>query len=320
MKLLSEKYIKAFLNINKKYDFNAVINRIIELEKSSEVQLLDWTEQEIGDYLRQFQSESPMALNRQLSVLRNFADYICKQENLPKKNFSIGEDKLNSFISYNDLLETTIDYEQYRHIKNQLDENVRDKLIFELAWYGLTNNMITMLKESDITFEMSDDFGWEIAFLNCQNLSEDEEDIDSDNRNLTIQITDPEVVEDIKACIKEQYHVISASDGRIKRMQYKDSEYLIKPINVGKTKKEDYISNPSLTLQKAFVAKEITCEGININKLSIARIRRSGLIYLLSPENESEYPLDLITILYGFKNDTGLYWLRSFAKEKYGSK
>lgn len=318
MKFLSEKYIKGFLNSNNKYDFKAVLIRIIDQEKVSKMSFLDWTELELGKYLRSFKSVSAMALNRQLSVLRSFADFISEKENISNRNFSLGEDKLYDFIDKEELMQTTLNYEQYRHIKNQLDDNVRDKLLFELPWYGLSNNMIKMLKISDITFKMSNDFGWEVAFLSCQNLNEENDDEEVIiNKPLIIKIEDPEVVEDIKKCIAETWHYIESKDGLSKKMQYRDSEYLIKPINVGKNKKEDYISNPSLTLQKTFVAKDITCNGINVHKLSISNIRRSGLIYLLSPENEKDFSMDLITILYGYKNDTGLYWLKNFAKEKY---
>lgn len=321
MKFLSEKYLKDFLALNSNYDFKAVLNRIIDQEKISGISFLDWTELEVGEYLKSFKSVSDMALNRQLSVLRNFSDFVCENENLPKRKYDLGEFKFYDFIDKEELLKTTLSYEQYRHIKNQLDDNVRDKLLFELPWYGLTNNMIKMLKISDIEFMYSDDFGWEIAFLSCHGSVEgndnDNEDEVSSNETVMIKIEDPEVVEDIRKCMKETWHVIESKDGRTKKMQYRDSEYLIKPINVGKNKKEDYISNPSLTLQKTFVAKEITCEGININKLSIANIRRSGLIYLLSPENANDFDLDFITVAYGYKNDTGLYWLRNFAKEKY---
>lgn len=316
--MLSQKYMKNFLSTNNKYDFKAVLNRIVGQERVSGISFLDWTELEIGKYLSSFHSVSAMALNRQLSVLRSFADFICEKENILKRKFDLGEDKLFDFVDKNELLQTTLNYEQYKHIKNQLDDNVRDKLMFELSWYGLSNNMIKMLKISDINFKMSDDFGWEVAFLSCQILNEENDENEVIiNDPLIIKIEDPEVVEDIKKCIKETKYYIESKDGRNKTMQSRDSEYLIKVVNVGKSKEEDYISNPSLALQKVFVAKDTTCEGININKLSIANIRRSGLIYLLSPENEKNFSLDLITVLYGYKNDTGLYWLRNFAKEKY---
>jgi hypothetical protein len=298
---LSEKYVKEFLSKNK--DFTAVINRIIEQEKISKP-LLEWSEIEVGEYLKSFQSISAMALNRQLSVLRNFADFICEKENKDKRKFDLGEDKLYDFIDKEKLLQTTLSYEEYRHIKNQLDDNVRDKLIFELAWYGLTNDEIKMLKVSNITFEISDDFGWEVAFLGV-------------GKDFPFKIEDPEVVEDIKKCMKEMYHIIESKDGKVKKMQYRDSEYLIKPINVGKNKKEDFVSNPSLTLQKTLLAKEVVCEGIDVISLSIEDIRRSGLLYLLSPENEKDFNIDLISVLYGYKNVSGLYWLKNFAKEKY---
>ena len=273
--MLSQKYLKDFLNTNDKYDFNSALNKISKQEKISGVSFLNWEESEIGDYLRSFNSVSAMALNRQLSVLRNFADFICEKENLPKKIYSLGEDKLYDFIDKEKLNSITISFEQYRHIKNQFDENVRDKLIFEFAWYGLSNEEIKMIQLQDIKFTQSD-FGWDIALINI-------------GKDIPFKIEDPEVVEDIKKCMNETFHFISAKDGKTKKMKYKDSNYLIKPINVGKRKKEDYISNPSLTLQKALITKK--CADIDVSNLSIEDIRRSGLVYLLSPENEKEFSI-----------------------------
>jgi hypothetical protein len=100
-------------------------------------------------------------------------------------------------------------------------------------------------------------------------------------------------------------------------MKYRDSKYLIKPTNVGRGSSEDYVSNVSLLLQKAFITQGITCDNIDITNLSVEDIRRSGLIYLFSPENKNIFNIDLITLLYGFKNSSGLYWLQNYAREKY---
>lgn len=303
--MLSKKYLKDFSKANDKYDFKATLNRIVGQEKISNISFLAWSENETGEYLTSFKSVSAMALNRQLSVLRSFADFICDKENIPKRNFGLGEDKLYDFIDMAALLKVTINYEEYQHIKNQLDDNVRDKLIFELAWYGLTNDEIKMLKVSDVKFEMSDDFGWEVAFLDL-------------GKDIPSKVEDPEVVEDIKKCIKELIYIAENENGKTNHYRFRDSEYLIKVANVGRKKKEDYLDNPSISLHDALVAQEITCNGINVFGLAIEDIRRSGLIYLLSPENQKDFSMDLIIILYGYKNDTGLYWLKNFAKEKYG--
>ena len=302
--MLSQKYIKDFLNTNNNKDFKAVLERIIDQEKMSKISFLEWSEKEIGEYLRSFNSISPMALNRQFSILRNFSDYICEGEGISKRNFSLSEDRLYDFIDRDKLLQVTINYEQYKNIKNQLDVNIRDKLIFELAWCGLTNDEIKMLKISDIKFEKSEDY--ECAFIEI-------------GKEFPHKIEDPEVVEDIKESMKRIKHINKNKNGKENKYSYRYSEYLIKPANVGRTKKEGYACNPSTYLKDALDTNEVICEEIEISDLSIENIRRSGLIYLLSPENEKDYSLVLITVLYGYKNENGLFWLKNFAKEKYKS-
>lgn len=305
MELLTEKYIDEFLSVQK--DVRAVLQRIIDEEKRSNIQLLDWSEEEIGNYLRSFDSESEGSLNRQFSMLRQFANYICERENIYKRKFVLKNSKLGDYVNREKLDNTTITFLQYKHIRSQLKNNVRDKLIFELAWHGLINKDIKMLKTTDITFKKSD-FGWDIAFLDI-------------GKEIPIKIEDPEVVEDIKNCINESNYEIDSIDDRTKNMQYKDSPYLIKPVDVGRPKTKEtsaHSCNPSSSLKNALRAHEVECEGIDVERLTINKIQRSGLIYLLAPENEKDFSLEMIAILYGYKNETGLYWLRKVAREKYG--
>ncbi|WP_353894497.1 hypothetical protein PRVXH_001305 [Proteinivorax hydrogeniformans] len=58
----------------------------------------------------------------------------------------IDEKKLN---------ESILSLDQYKHIKHQLTVfnngtkgNIRDKLVFELAWQGLSNDEIKLIKET----------------------------------------------------------------------------------------------------------------------------------------------------------------------------
>lgn len=308
--MLSEKYKDEFAKGNK--DLKYIAEAIIRFEKQLNKEIYDWREDDILSYLKHFKSISPVSLNMYLVSLRNFSDYICKKENMVGRVFELNENNIIDCIDVDALLSVTISYDQYNHIKEQLtlinDENVRDKLLFELAWVGLSNEEIKLIKETDITFQKSD-LGWDVAIIKI-------------NDTKTVTIEDPEVVEDIKKVLKETTYIVETHDGRIKKVSYRDSEYLLKPINVGRGKKETYINNPGITLRNLFQqdkpkANIITCPGIDIFKLSIEDIKRSKMIYLLS--NEEYFDNELIQVIFDLKNDSNLYWLKKIAKLKYAN-
>jgi hypothetical protein len=101
-------------------------------------------------------------------------------------------------------------------------------------------------------------------------------------------------------------------------MKYKDSDYLLKPIQVGKSKskKENYITNPSLTLQSVFNndINWVTCKDVDIERLSLEDIRRSKIIYLLADKN---FTMEKIAKLFGLQSESNLYWLQRVANKKY---
>jgi hypothetical protein len=298
-----DKYFKSFAKNNKDAG-TSFYNTIKSAEKKCNNELINWTENDIKIFLIEIHATSPSTLNKYLVILRQFIDYICEKENLPKVEFGLNysESNLVDYIDYDLLLKVTLSYHEYQHIKNQLDKNIRDKVMFELAWQGLTNDQIRNLRKTDIQYVYNDEYGWDIAFLNI-------------GKEMPLKIEDPEVVSDIKECEKEQYYYSEAKDGRNKRYVMKGGDFLIRPVNVGKGKKEEYIANPSLSLQGIFRTQDIKCHGIDIEFLSIEDIRRSKLIYLLS--NKEYFDMDFLMVIYGFKNDSGLYWLKRIANIKY---
>jgi TusA-related sulfurtransferase len=299
--MIAEKYYNDFIIAYGKKEVG-VIKTIIEVEKENNKSLVDWNEEDLKKFLLKKNSTSEKSLHKHLSVLRQYANYIADKEGIARRQYVLTNRSLTNYVNRDKLLSVTINYNEYKHIISQI-ENVRDRLIVELAWYSLTNKQIKMLKEKEIVFEQSE-YGWDIAFLEI-------------GRAVSVRIDDPKVVEDIKQCMNESGHIIETSQSIEKDMQYKFSEYLIKPMNVGKGKELDYFCNPSLILTNIFLTQKIKCEGVPIEGLSINDIRRSGLIYLFAPENEKNFSLESIVVLYGLKNDTSLFWIRKFAKEKY---
>jgi len=311
--MLTVKYEKEFLRLyDEVNNKRQLIKDVIIVEQETGVALLDWDDTEVASFLKKAESVSPMSLNRRMTILRKFADLICTREKLAKRKYIMEDGVFMQMIDRSQLAASTLSYDQYCTIKNQLDisidaetVNVRDKVIFELAWMGLTNDEIRMVKSEDIEFvKIQND--WEIAIINLD--------------NKVIRVEDPEVTSDIKMCIKELYNVITSKDARVKKMFYKESDYLIKPMIIGRTSNKTYLNNPHLSLQHVFKSGGIVCKGIDMDSLSLSDIRRSRLIYLLAPENEIFFDFATIAGIYNLKRPEGLRWYREIAREKYGVK
>ena len=309
--MLTEKYKEKFIE---KYDKEAnkgqIIRNIIETEIETGIELLKWDDAEKVVFLKKSHSVSVQSLSMSMIILRKFANFICEKEHLAKREYIMEDGIYIQLIDRKQLASITLSYEQYVCIKDQLDIgeygqkiNVRDKLIFCLAWSGLTNTEIRSVKEKDIEFVMNDK-GWEVALIKLD--------------NKTIKIEDSEIVNDIKVCLAETYNIRTAKDGRTKKTFYRDSEYLIKPINVGRPATKTYLENPHLALQRIFRTGEIKCEGISVEELTLADIRRSRLIYLLAPQNAEFFNFETIAETYNFRSSEYLRWYSDLAKEKYG--
>lgn len=305
-----EKYSESFLEIyDVKGNKGQIIKNIIETEIETKVELLKWEADQIAIFLKKAGAVSPESLNKRMVILRKFADFICKKEKIAKRKYVMEDGVFMQLIDMEQLLSITINYDQYMTIKSQLDImkdgekiNVRDKVIFELSWEGLTNDEIRSIKADNIEFIQSSN-GWEITMLNL--------------KGKPISIEDPSVTQDIKLCLKELYCVRTAKDGRVKKTFYRDSEYLIKPINVGRTSNKAYLDNPHLALQRVFRSGDILCKDINVEDLTLSDIRRSKLIYLLAPENEDFFSFETVASLYNLKRSEPLRWYKKIAEEKY---
>ncbi len=281
------------------------MDKIIIKENQYDSPCIGWNTEQIENFLKDLHFISPNTLSRSLTFLRDFVEYICNSENLKCPEYKLIFGKLYDLVDYNKLLRQVITFEQYKHIKNQLDLNIRDKVIFELAWLLLNPDEIKNLKEKDIEFIEDKETEMEIIWLKI-----------SDTKK--IEVKDPEIVEDIKKCIKENNYYIDSSDGKQKVMRLKYSEYLIKPVNVGRSKKSEQISNPSLSLQMSLKQQEITCTDKEVSEMNIKSVRRSKLIFLCAPQNEKYFDEDLIMMIIGSGNVRSyLYWLKKIAKMIY---
>jgi len=310
--MLTNKYLKSFLNdSNDEVEIGFILNKVIKFEKIIEKSVLDWNQKDISNYLKSYKAISPSSLNKYASVVRRFVEYICEKENCNIENFDTEKLNMENLIDIKGILNLTLNYSQYMNIKNQLSKmdgaeelNVRDKLMFELAWSSLTNEEIKMLKNDMIKFSKNDE-GENIAilFLNTRRI---------------VRIEDFEIVEDIRKCMKEMYYVVTTKNNVYKRMSYRSSEYLVKPVNVGKGKKEDFLNNPGDTLHKIFKNNDISCEGIDVDNLTMEDIRRSKIVYMLTPENREYFDDETILGLFNLKSKQSLVWYKNLANIKHG--
>ena len=304
--LMTDKYEGKFLRFyDKNNDKKHILETFIDTEKETGKELLSWDNEQVNIFLKRINSKSPQTLNKAMVALRKFADFICKREKLSKREYPIDDGVFLGLIDREHLLSVTLSYQQYLTIKNQLNMegmNVRDRLIFELAWVGLTAEEIKMLKVSDIEFTTSD-IGLDVAILNLS--------------SKVVRIEDSEIIEDIKLCSEEKYNMVVINETRVNKMLYKESEYLIKPINIGKGTEKTYLNNPEITFQNVIKKNNITCKGIDMSRLSLEDIRRSKLIYLLAPENKKFFDRKTVSGIFNFKAPTSLKWLEKIAEEKY---
>lgn len=319
-KKLSEKYKARFLALDKNKESKAVVNKIIEEEIILDMDCVNWGLNQIEDFLKSFKCISSNSLSIKYSVFKNYVNFICGKEGILRKNIQMNMGYLQQLVDYDTLMLQTINFQQYKHIINQLKLNVRDKLICELGWERMTSDEISQIKKEDITFKTMKGSYLEIAFINTQ------------NGKLPYKIEDPETVEDIKKCIEEKYYYVTTKKNIKtnkcvnKRNTFKESDYLIKPTDIGAKRKEEegekqeqFLANPNYALHQAIVARGVTCEGIDVNALNIESFRRSRIICMLAPENEEYFTKGQIKIMCGIDENSNavISWYSKLAKMKY---
>lgn len=299
--LLGNEYLEQYLD-EKKIVNVAYTNQICSAEKEINKDITEWTRDDLLGYIQSRNETSHNVVSVLISNFNKFREFICEKENIPFEKFE--DINVNELINLNDLLFIT--FKQYSTIRRQMKLNTRDRLLLELSWFGVEYDQIKNLKESDIEFKTDKDNNDFIIF----NLK-DKKPLRCDDKNL---------IDDIRKVLNENYYYIEASDGRSKKMMYRDNLYLIKTPKIGYIgSKGDMMNNPSRVLQRAIVSQNIECDDIDLSHLTMTAIRRSSLIYMLSPQFKDYYDVNLIKEIYDFKTDSELYWLKKFAKIKYPS-
>lgn len=311
--MLAEKYAKLFLEINDTKDNGGIVKNIIKTEEITGTDFLKWNNEQIELFLKEFHSVSPVSLRKNMTILKKFANLVCDKEELKRVEYPVLTDEiLMDLIDKKGILSVTLSYQQFQYMRRQLKDTLpgetisyRDVVIFELAWYGLTEDEIRRLKKSDVEFTTSKD-GMEVAILSLVT-------------NKVVRIEDLETIEDLKEAMSESYRITMSNHGKLDRREYKDSDYIIRPIKSGVVSNKDYLDKPTTALKGAFARKNITCEGVDIPALSLDDIRRSRLILLLAPQNEKFFDFETVAGLYNIKSVDGIRWHKDISILKYES-
>lgn len=300
----SSVYIKKYIEENNiKSSIISVFKNVTKIEDKHGINCLFWNDDIMEDFLKSFRSVNPNIISYYISLLKTLVKYIAMEKGVETPSF-FENYKLIEYVDFDKLLSTTLSFEQYNSVKKQINLNVRDRLMFQLAWEGLTSDEIRDIKINLIKFTPQNEDGLESVTITT--------------RSKIFTTDNIEIVNDVKECIKENFFYINDKNGIQKKMDYKESKYLIKPVKVGKTKNEDFLASPNLALQKAIITYGVTCEGIEVKRISLETIRRSRIIYLLSPQNSKYFDKKKIMDIYEMGNNIShLIWLEKVALIKY---
>ena len=312
--MLTDKYSKLYIQMcDEANDKGQIVKKIINVENETGIELLDWNEEQLILFLKSFESISPISLSKNLTMLREFARFIAKQiGDTTERLYLLDTSMFIALIDREKLLSVTLSYEAFQNIRGQLGMagegetvNYRDKLVFELAWYGLTEDEIRMLKKVDVEFINRKEM--EVAVLTL-------------TRGKVVVIDDAETIEDIKQCMVVNEVTRLAKDGRLKTTGYRESEYLLRPGKSGGKSINTFYNKPSTGLKSAILKQDISCEGVDIFKLSLDDIRRSRLILLLAPKNEKFFDFKSVAGIYNLTSLPSMKWYKDVAILKYGEK
>lgn len=299
--------------VRNKQDLTLYSHIITQIEKY-EKPLGEWNEEDVDRYLTDLHSTSVNSLQRYFLLLSNLHKYHCQNNNIPYKKLKASS-SISNFLDYDKSRSTIITLDDFEFIRKELDflydyetVNVRDKLIFELAWETLTSEEIKTLKENSVE-EISED----LVILHLPHRK--------------VNINDREIIRDIKTVKhKESTYISIQQSGRVLRYSYKDSPYLIKPVRIRSDSSRQDIANLGIVFMQIMkkLSFDITRKSrdfdgrehdLNIEKINLESIRRSKIIYMLSIKNST---IDIVRQLLDKSQQNDIAWLNKIAKKIYG--
>jgi hypothetical protein len=247
--------------------------------------IIKWKKDSIIDLLRSYHSTGVGTLIDYKTTLKGFIIFIKKHEGLPinESEYNVSVDDI---IDINRFLEITFKPSQIQQIIVQLKANARDRLMARLAAQLFMVDEMRLIKEDDIKFEKNS-IGIEYAVITL--------------KNREVKITDHNTVEDLHKTLKEYEYTIDTIDGKTKHLQYIISNYLFKPVKMGRAKNYQPLKAFGTAFKSGIVNQNVKVDGINSDDITLDNIRTSKIIYLLAPDNVY-FNRDSVTKLIGNSN------------------
>lgn len=301
-----------------KYLYLACFEKVNELNKNVQ----DWTAEDFDFLLYKMDSISANSIRKYTVIFREIQHFLCEKEGFFCSRLEPTK-PVFEYISYPKLRSRIITVKDYQHIREELgynfqgiEHNVRDRVMFELAWEGLSNSEIRYLKEEAIDFIA--DEGTKVNKIKLTL---------ADGREIIID--DQKVVADVRSLIKEDNYVRVDKNGKILVYPYRASQYLIKPIAITAKQRhteDESVSNLSLMLRQTLLKINQSqpyfsedADGkkhrLDLTGLNLEDIRRSKIIYMLAINKYLS--LADIAGLFGKSVECDFYWLKEVAKRIY---
>lgn len=303
-----------FLENEKSESKRATYREMVEKIKKINPSIEEWTEKEVDEFLYSYEATSVNSLQKYYQFLNHIYQFCCKEKGCNPSNHFKASKILKEYLSYERLRETIITPDDFNFLRNEIllrygdeDVNYRDKLIFELAWLTLTSKDILNLKEKDI--EVFDNK----AKINLS--------------DRIVWVDDPVIMEDIKKTINERIYYNFKSDGRLFKYSYRFTPYLIKPINTRPDYTNEKIGNLPVVFKSIMKRLSVnaikrfskdadgTEHALDVSKFSIATVRRSGIIALMSGDVLS---VNQVSKILGKKQQADMAWMKPIARRIYG--
>lgn len=289
----------------------SVIVGMLRHAENINLPVVKWGKQTFIDFVKGLHIVSVGNYYQRRNIFDRYLDFASKKYGIEKSNIEFDSKDLYEVLDIDLMLRTTITNEQYLEILQAMIEaqydkdkifNIRDRVIFELSWLGLTSREIKMLKKKDIVFEGVN--GHPTALVKIR-----------DNQFPTM---DMQLINDIRECIITDTYKVFTKAGVIKPYELLDSEYLIRPIKVGKIKDSDgTLANPSESLRVAIMKNNITCNNFDISALNNENIKRSKILYMLSLNHGTNSDVKYVAKMYDMRNENDAYVLKKISDIKY---
>lgn len=306
------KEVEAFMtSIGNPTLDTSIVKGLISYADSIGIPIVKWDKQTLFDWLKSIHAVSVISFYNRLAIFERYAKYLTDKAGLPALEIKIESSEMFDILDIELLLKNTITNEQYQKLLEKMKSlqfaddfafDIRDRVIFELAWLGLTSSEIKYLKTSDITFSSNN--GCAIMIVKT-----------ADNEFVAMDV---QLLNDIRECIMTNEYVVITRAGVRKTYELLSSDYLIRPIKVGRIAESlGTLANPALSLHDALVKNKITCDDIDVENLTIENIKRSKIIYMLSIDHGSKNDIRYVAEVYDIKHEMMLYTLKKLSKMKY---